>query len=171
MLQDRTWATLSEGTRYHFSRMLWSFSRDGGVPLYRVWAAVNRRTRTPTNAVWAMTALAFLLGLPMLHSLAAFQAIGSISSVGLWFSCETSPLLCQLEFGSCEREAVPPWIQLHRPFGDLIKVEDLYRPLAWQQCVPSAYPLLQGLHSTNIKGGSMWPAYMNSSSTWTVRWV
>jgi amino acid transporter len=71
--------------------MLWSFSRDGGVPLYKVWAAVNRRTRTPTNAVWAMTALAFLLGLPMLYSLAAFQAIGSISSVGLWLSCE-SPL-------------------------------------------------------------------------------
>jgi hypothetical protein len=38
-----------------------------------------------------MTALAFLLGLPMLYSLAAFQAIGSISSVGLWLSCE-SPL-------------------------------------------------------------------------------
>ncbi|KAK9908694.1 hypothetical protein WJX75_001534 [Coccomyxa subellipsoidea] len=68
------------------ARMMWSFSRDGGVPLYKVWAAVNRRTRTPTNAVWAMTALAFLLGLPMLYSLAAFQAIGSISSVGLWLS-------------------------------------------------------------------------------------
>ncbi|KAK9909174.1 hypothetical protein WJX75_008248 [Coccomyxa subellipsoidea] len=68
------------------SRMLWSFSRDGGVPLYKVWAAVNRRTRTPTNAVWAMTALAFLIGLPMLFSMTAFQAIGSISTVGLWLS-------------------------------------------------------------------------------------
>ena len=36
------------------ARMLWSFSRDGGVPLYRVWASVNPRTGTPTNAVWAM---------------------------------------------------------------------------------------------------------------------
>jgi amino acid transporter len=68
--------------------MLWSFSRDGGVPLYKVWAAVNRRTRTPTNAVWAMTALAFFVGLPMLFSLSVFSAIGSISTVGLWLSCE-----------------------------------------------------------------------------------
>ena len=68
--------------------MLWSFSRDGGVPLYKVWASINPRTQTPTNAVWAMTSLAFLLGLPMLWSIAAFQAIGSVSSIGLWLSCE-----------------------------------------------------------------------------------
>ena len=73
--------------------MLWSFSRDGGVPLFRVWARLNRHTQTPTNAVWAMTALAFLLGLPMLWSVAAFQAIGSISSLGLWLSCERRNLL------------------------------------------------------------------------------
>ena len=68
--------------------MLWSFSRDGGVPLYRVWASLNPRTQTPNNAVWAMTALAFLLGLPMIWSNVAFQAIGSVSSIALWLSCE-----------------------------------------------------------------------------------
>jgi hypothetical protein len=76
--------------------MLWSFSRDGGVPLYRVWASVNPRTGTPTNAVWAMTALAFLLGLPMLWSIAAFQAIGSVSSIGLWLSCARSATCSRL---------------------------------------------------------------------------
>ena len=69
-------------------RMLWSFSRDRGVPLYKVWASVNPRTQTPTNAVWAMTALAFLLGLPMLWSNLAFQAIGSVSTIALWLSCK-----------------------------------------------------------------------------------
>ncbi|BDA48244.1 Amino-acid permease BAT1 homolog [Coccomyxa sp. Obi] len=68
------------------ARALWAFSRDGGVPLYRVWGAVNPKTGTPLNACWAMTAMAYLLGLPMLHSEEAFGAISSISSVGLYLS-------------------------------------------------------------------------------------
>ena len=56
--------------------------------MYKVWASVNPRTQTPTNAVWAMTALAFLLGLPMIWSNVAFQAIGSVSSIALWLSCK-----------------------------------------------------------------------------------
>jgi amino acid transporter len=69
-------------------RMLWAFARDGGVPFSRVWSAVHGCTGTPVNAVWAMSALAFLLGLPMLYSLDVFQALASISSVGLYTSCE-----------------------------------------------------------------------------------
>ena len=30
--------------------MLWSFARDGGVPMYKVWAAVSPFTFTPVNA-------------------------------------------------------------------------------------------------------------------------
>lgn len=88
-LWDRA-STPGCSSHYHGApvcRMLWSFSRDGGVPLYRVWASLNPRTQTPNNAVWAMTALAFLLGLPMIWSNVAFQAIGSISSIALWLSC------------------------------------------------------------------------------------
>ncbi|CAL8466365.1 g5901 [Coccomyxa elongata] len=68
------------------ARMLWAFARDGGVPLHRVWCRLNACTGTPVNAVWAMAALAFLLGLPMLYSLTIFQAVASISSVGLYTS-------------------------------------------------------------------------------------
>ena len=75
-------------------RMLWSFSRDGGVWLYRVWARVNSRTHTPVNAVWAMTSLAFLLGLAMLWSSTTFQIVGSMASFGLFISCEPSQLHC-----------------------------------------------------------------------------
>ena len=87
--------------------MLWSFSRDGGVPLYRVWASVNPRTGTPTNAVWAMTALAFLLGLPMLWSIAAFQAIGSVSSIGLWLSCALPATCCCCPLQSIKTHCTP----------------------------------------------------------------
>ncbi len=67
--------------------MLWSFSRDGGVPSYRVWAALNHRTKTPINSTWAMTALAFLLGIPIMFNTTAFVAIASICFTGLYTSC------------------------------------------------------------------------------------
>ena len=31
-------------------RMLWSYARDGGVPLYKVWLRVSPVTETPINA-------------------------------------------------------------------------------------------------------------------------
>ena len=40
------------------------------------------------NAVWAMAALAFLIGLPMIYSLSVFNALVSISSIGCYVSCE-----------------------------------------------------------------------------------
>ena len=49
---------------------------------------MDRRLGIPLNATWAMTALAFLIGLPLLHSNETFFALASISSVGLNLSCE-----------------------------------------------------------------------------------
>ncbi|BDA41316.1 Amino-acid permease BAT1 [Coccomyxa sp. Obi] len=79
------------------ARMLWAFSRDGGVPLFRVWGAINEHLHTPLNATWAMTALAFLLGLPILFSTTAFLAIGSIMCVALYFSY-CVPILMRILF-------------------------------------------------------------------------
>ncbi len=56
----------------------------------QVWAAVDRRLGVPLNATWAMTALALLIGLPLLHSNETFFALASISSVGLNLSCMAS---------------------------------------------------------------------------------
>ena len=70
------------------SRVLRAMAGDKGVPLSKVFRALNEHTRTPVNAVWAMAALAFLLGLPLLYSTSVFSAIASISSVGLYLSCE-----------------------------------------------------------------------------------
>ena len=70
------------------SRMLWSFSRDGALPGYKLWSSVNPWTKTPVNAVIFMVILAFILGLPMLSSNTAFAAVISISTIGLYISCE-----------------------------------------------------------------------------------
>ena len=69
------------------SRMLWSFSRDGALPGYKLWSSVNPWTKTPVNAVMFMVTLAFILGLPMLSSNTAFSAVISISTIGLYISC------------------------------------------------------------------------------------
>ena len=73
------------------SRMLWSFSRDGALPGYKLWSSVNPWTKTPVNAVLFMVTLAFILGLPMLSSTIAFSAVVSISVIGLYISCEPFP--------------------------------------------------------------------------------
>lgn len=79
-------------------RMLWSFARDHGGPLHGVWSTLNPLTGTPVNAVWAMAALAFLLGLPILLSLSVFGALLSISSIGLYVSCELTLNSLQIQF-------------------------------------------------------------------------
>ena len=46
------------------SRMIYAFSRDGALPGSALWHRVNKRTRTPTNAIWLAAAGALILGLP-----------------------------------------------------------------------------------------------------------
>ncbi|CAL8462011.1 g1542 [Coccomyxa elongata] len=59
----------TQGDGYiNMCRAFWAFSREGAIPLHQVWSAVNACTGTPVNAVWAMTAAAFLMGLPILVS-------------------------------------------------------------------------------------------------------
>ena len=40
------------------------------------------------GVVWTMVTLAFILALPLLNSTVAFSAVISISTVGLYISCE-----------------------------------------------------------------------------------
>ena len=46
------------------SRMIYAFSRDGAVPGHQWWHTINKRTRTPTNAIWLAAVLAWLLVAP-----------------------------------------------------------------------------------------------------------
>ncbi|KAK9865548.1 hypothetical protein WJX84_006827 [Apatococcus fuscideae] len=68
------------------SRVLFAFARDDALPLSRLWKRVDRRTRTPLHAVWLMTLVAFLIGLPMLKDAVAFAAVSSISVIGLYIT-------------------------------------------------------------------------------------
>lgn len=64
----------SVGSLTATSRNLYAFSRDGGVPLSRLWSRVNRRLDHPVNALLLVTVVEALLGLIYLGSSAAFNA-------------------------------------------------------------------------------------------------
>src|ERR1051325_2687077 len=68
------------------SRMIYAFSRDGAVPGSDFWHRVNKRTRTPTNAIWLAAGGAFILPLPYLWNNAAYAAVTSIAVIGLYIA-------------------------------------------------------------------------------------
>jgi amino acid transporter len=72
------------------SRMIYAFSRDGGLPLSRVWHKINPKTRTPTNAVWLGVVVSGVVGALSLvqHGgvSVAFFALTGICVVGLYIS-------------------------------------------------------------------------------------
>jgi amino acid permease (GABA permease) len=68
------------------SRMSYAFSRDGALPLSRLWARVNPRTGTPTNSIWLCTVLSLLLASPALFNNTAYLAVTSIAVIGLYIA-------------------------------------------------------------------------------------
>jgi amino acid transporter len=88
------------------SRMIYAFSRDGAVPGSRFWHRINHRTRTPTNSIWLAAGGAFILGLPYLWNSAAYFAVTSIATIGLYIAYGI-PILLRLRAG--DRFQRGPW--------------------------------------------------------------
>jgi amino acid permease (GABA permease) len=88
------------------SRMIYAFSRDGALPGSALWHRVNKRTRTPTNAIWLAAAGALILGLPYLGNSAAYAAVTSIATIGLYIAY-VAPTLLRLRRGSSFQRG--PW--------------------------------------------------------------
>lgn len=72
------------------SRMIYAFSRDGGLPGSSLWHKINPKTRTPTNAVWLGVAASAVVGaLSLIQNKGysvAFFALTGICVVGLYIS-------------------------------------------------------------------------------------
>ncbi|MEU5002060.1 amino acid permease [Streptomyces sp. NPDC021622] len=88
------------------SRMIYAFSRDGALPLSKVWHKLNPGTRTPTNAVWLAAGGAFVLGLPYLYNVTAYTAVTSIATIGLYIAYVV-PTFLRLRQGDNFRRG--PW--------------------------------------------------------------
>ncbi|TVU00738.1 hypothetical protein EJB05_16563 [Eragrostis curvula] len=67
------------------SRMGYAFSRDGAMPFSHVWHRVNKQ-EVPLNVVWLSVSVAFVMALTSLGSQVAFQAMVSITTLGLYIS-------------------------------------------------------------------------------------
>jgi len=72
------------------SRMIYAFSRDGGLPGSKWWHKINPKTRTPTNAVWLGVVVSLITGALSLIQKdgvsTAFFALTGICVVGLYIS-------------------------------------------------------------------------------------
>jgi len=64
------------------SRMIYAFSRDGGLPLSRLWSKVSDKFRTPANAIWLSCFLAFLCGIAS----NVYAIVTSLSVISLYLS-------------------------------------------------------------------------------------
>jgi amino acid permease (GABA permease) len=88
------------------SRMTYAFSRDGAIPGSKYWHRINRRTGTPTNAIWFCVVFSFLLALPAKWNGVAYAAVTSIATIGLYLAYVT-PVFLRLLAG--DRFQKGPW--------------------------------------------------------------
>jgi hypothetical protein len=75
--------------------MIYAFSRDGAVPFHNVWHRLDRG-RTPRNAIILAAAAAFVLAIPTVFNFAAYVAVTSIATIGLYIAYALPILLRRL---------------------------------------------------------------------------
>ncbi|HXS99868.1 MAG TPA: amino acid permease [Elusimicrobiota bacterium] len=64
------------------SRMVYAFSRDGGLPGHAFWARISKRFRTPANAIWGLFGFAMLVAILVKE----YSAVLSIAVIALYIS-------------------------------------------------------------------------------------
>ena len=75
------------------SRMTYAFARDGGLPVSRFFAKINKGLDVPLNALYLTTILVIIFGCIFLGSSSAFNAIVSASVVALGITYATPPAI------------------------------------------------------------------------------
>ncbi|MGW4212611.1 amino acid permease [Lentzea sp. NPDC004789] len=120
------------------SRMIYAFSRDGALPASSIWHKINKRTRTPTNAIWLAAGGAFVLGLPYLWNATAYAAVTSIAVIGLYIAYVLPTLLRLLQGDRFERG---PWHlgRWSKPIGVVAVAWVVFITVLFM--LPQAYPV------------------------------
>lgn len=102
-----------------FSRMMYAFSRDRGMPFSRQWAEVSKKYRTPAKAIWLSVILSFVLALvdyiiKLVNPDAAYTTLvflTGVSVVGLYVAYGI-PILLKLlaeKRGVFQEKHLGPW--------------------------------------------------------------
>jgi amino acid transporter len=108
------------------------------VPGSKFWHRINPRTRTPTNSIWFAATGAFILGLPYLWNPAAYYAVTSIATIGLYIAYGI-PILLRLIAGKSFQSG--PWQlgQWSRPVGIIAVIWIGFIAILF--VLPQAYPI------------------------------
>jgi len=87
------------------SRVIWAFSRDGGLPFSNVWKRVSKARGTPAAAIWVIIAAAFVAAI---YS-GAYAVVTSISTIGLYISYIIPVYLAWRARGTSREVERGPW--------------------------------------------------------------
>ncbi|KAF2666911.1 amino acid transporter [Microthyrium microscopicum] len=68
------------------SRLTWAFARDHGLPFHTFFSRVSPRFKMPLNALGLISVITFILSLIYIGSSTAYNAIISLSAIGLHIS-------------------------------------------------------------------------------------
>lgn len=88
---------VGQGCTITATRVIFAYSRDGALPGSRWWSKVDRRTKTPVFATWAILGVSALLGLLMFAGPTAIGAVFSIGAIAQYTSF-TFPVALKLLF-------------------------------------------------------------------------
>lgn len=87
------------------SRVIYAFSRDGGMPMAAVWKRVSPTHLTPAPAIWGSVAIAFLATI----SSGTYAVVTSLSVIGLYVSYIIPVWLAWRARGSAAEIPRGPW--------------------------------------------------------------
>ena len=96
------------------SRMMFAFSRDGGLPFSKSLARVSAKHRTPVHAIWAGSILAvlFVWGAKLVEASGAtpvYTIVVSCTVIFLFFSFVIPIALGLFTFGTAKWPTMGPW--------------------------------------------------------------
>ncbi len=109
------------------SRMIFAFSRDGGLPFSKLLAKVSPKRRTPVVAIWTGATLAFLFvwftSLPgvSIGGTSAYAIVVSCTVIFLFFSFIIPITLGLFAFGTAKWPKMGPW-NMGRGFYSLFAI-------------------------------------------------
>lgn len=78
---------VSQEARIPHLQLTVSFSRDGGIPGFKLWSRVSKRLEMPLNAFFLNTAVQAALTCIYFGSSAAFNAFLGVSVISLGSAC------------------------------------------------------------------------------------
>ena len=148
------------------SRMMFGFSRDGGLPKF--FNKVDKRHKAPIRTVWLAATLSFLLAIPSLGSTVAFSAATSIATIGLYISYGL-PILIAVTWPSNFKKGPFNLRFASRVIGLVAVLWISFISIIF--CLPTANPVdSQTLNYTPVAVGIVLVWTLGSWFLWARRW-